>query len=138
MNKSKTAIVYNSVYGSTKKYAEWLHNELKYIVFEIDKVKPEELAVYTSLIVMSGVYGAKMPAVRFLKNNWDKLKEKKIILIAVGMAPEGNWWDKLTHFLIPQSIKKRIKYFKIQGKYKEQGEIKKEHLDRIIKYILKQ
>ena len=34
----KTAIIYKTIYGSTRKYAEWLKTELKAPTYEIDKV----------------------------------------------------------------------------------------------------
>jgi menaquinone-dependent protoporphyrinogen IX oxidase len=132
----KTVIVYKTIYGSTKKYALWLGKDLKCKVFEMDSFK--NFKTYSHFIVMSGTYAGKMPLTGFLKRNWEQLKDKKITIIAVGMAPENNWWSKLSYIRIPKKIRKKAKYFKIKGRFKEQGEpIKKSNLKRVITYIKK-
>lgn len=128
-----SVIVYKTIYGSTKKYAEWLKKELKCSSFEMDSVKIDSLKNFNTIIVMSGTYAAKMPLTGFLKNNWKFLKDKKLVAVAVGAAPENNWWSRVSYFLIPGFIKKKIKYFKLPGPYKNQGEKpKKENLKRVV------
>jgi len=135
---ASTAIVYKTIYGVTKKYAQWLSKELKCPVFEIDSVDLDSLKKFNTIIVMSGTYAAKMPLTAFLKNNWETLKSKKLVAVAVGAAPENNWWSKISYFFIPSFIKKKIKYFKIHGPYKGMGEQpKKENLNRVISYLKK-
>jgi len=134
----KTAVVYKTVYGSTGKYANWLKNSLKAVLFEIDKVKVDQLKPYKRLIVMSGTYAARMPLTGFLKKNWDAIKDKDIIIVAVGAAPEDNLWSKISYWLIPGKVKKGIKkYFKIYGQMPNSAapEIKKENLKRVIDYL---
>ena len=130
----KTAIVYKSIYGSTKKYAEWLGKDLRCKVFEMDSFK--DFKNYEHLIVMSGTYAARMPLTAFLSKNWDLVKNKKITIVAVGMAPENNWWSKISYYLIPGKIRKQAKYFKIKGQMPNKGEpVKKENLKRVINYL---
>ena len=132
------AIVYKTIYGSTGKYAKWLSEAVKSDVFEMDDVKTGLLKNFDNIIVMSGTYGGKMQWVDFLKNNWEILKNKKLIAISVGVVPMNHWWSKINYFFVPKFIKDKIKYFKIYGKTKDSEiEINKNNLDLIIKYLKK-
>lgn len=134
--QSKTAIVYKTVYGSTKRYAEWLSKDLKSPLFEMDNVNVDDLKSFNRIIVMSGTYAGGMPLTGFLKRNWTVLASKKLVVVAVGAAPEDSWWSKVSYFFIPNYIKEKIKYFKIYGRFKGKGEdIKKENLNRVLEYL---
>jgi flavodoxin len=138
MKSEKIAIIYKTIYGSTKKYAKWLNESVKSDVFEMDSINVDLLKDYKTIIVMSGTYGGKIPFVSFLKNNWNLVKNKKIIAVALGAAPMNHWWSRVTYFFVPSFIKKKINYFKIYGKFKDKGEnIKKKNLDLIINYVKK-
>lgn len=135
----KTCIVYKTVYGATKKYAGWLGKDLKCKLYEMDKVKVNSLKSYDKIIVMSGTYAARMPLTKFLKDNWDELKNKSIVIVAVGSAPEDNIYSKLCYLLVPWKIRKCVKkYFKLPGPYKGSGEQpSKKHLKRVTDYLKK-
>lgn len=138
MKNEKIAIIYKTVYGSTEKYARWLNEAVKSDVFEMDSMNVNLLKSYDALVVMSGTYAGKMPLTGFLKKNWELVKNKKIIMVAVGAAPQDNWWSKVTYFFVPGFIKNKVKYFKIYGKFKDKGEdVKKNNLKEIIEYIKK-
>jgi menaquinone-dependent protoporphyrinogen IX oxidase len=133
---TKTAIVYKTIYGSTKKYADWLGKDMKYKVFEMDKVKPKDLKPYSHLIVMSGTYAARMPLTKFLKSNWDSIKDKRITIVSVGMAPEDSFLTKVSKLFIPGKIKKKTKFMKIKGRMPDKGEpVKKSELKRVKDYL---
>ena len=101
-------------------------------------MRDEELKGYDSVIVMSGTYAAGMPLIDFLKSKWEVIKDKNVVVVAVGIAPENVPYSQRSYEKIPAYIRERIKYFKIPGKMgfiKTAGEVKKENLDRIIEYI---
>jgi flavodoxin len=135
---NKFAIVYKTLYGATKKYAEWIGSEIKAKVFEMDSVKLKSLDKYDTIIVMSGTYAARMPLTRFLKENWDYLKKKRIVIVAVGAAPEDNIYSKLCYLLVPGKIRKCAAYFKLHGPYKNSGEQpRKSYIKRVVDYLKK-
>ena len=134
----KIVVIFNTKYGSTKKYAKWLGANLNVKVFEMDKVNAKILKKFNYLIVMSGTYGGKMPLTGFFKKYWDYVKNKKLVAVAVGFAPQDSWWSKLTYFFIPNNIKKKITYFKIKGMYKEKGKpLKKSNLKKVLDFVKK-
>lgn len=134
----KTIVLYKSFLGTTRKYAEWLKEELKCDLKKFEEIEDEELKDYDLIIVASGTYAGRMPLTSFVKSRWDILKDKKVVAIAVGIAPEKEKWSVRSYEQIPNHIREKIKFFKIPGGIwlaKPAGEVKKENLDRIIGYI---
>ncbi|VVB75069.1 Flavodoxin domain protein [Candidatus Tiddalikarchaeum anstoanum] len=133
---AKTLIVYKSFLGSTRKYAKWLTDELKSDIVDMWSVRLEKLKEYDTIIVMSGTYANWMPLTGFLTKNWPTIQDKKVIVVAVGAAPENDPYSKSSYNKIPEHIRNKIKYFKIYGKFGNQGkEVEKDALNRIIRYL---
>lgn len=134
----RTIILYKSFLGAARKYAEWLKAELKCDLKKFEEASDEELKDYDLIIVASGTYAGRMPLTSFLKSKWEILKDKRIVAIAVGIAPENAAWSRKSYEEIPLHIRGRIRFFKIPGKIgmvKPAGEVKKENLSRIIECI---
>ena len=112
----KTAIIYYSLLGSTKKYAEWLNEKIEADFKRMSDLKNNSLRKYDTLIIMSGTYAGQMPLTRYLKDNWNHLKGKKIIAIGIGAAPADDEKSIDSYNLIPEEIRKEIKYFKLPGR----------------------
>lgn len=81
------AVLYQSRYGATEKYANWISEELGCPKFEISHVKVSELKKYDKLIVAGGLYAGKINGFKFVRKHYDELKDKEIIVIAVGVTP---------------------------------------------------
>lgn len=134
----KTIILYKSFLGTTRTYAKWLRDELNCDLKEFGGVRDEELKGYDSVIITSGTYARRMPLVNFLKSKWEIIKDKNVVVVAVGIAPESVEYSQKSYEEIPANIREKIKYFKIPGRIgviRTAGEVKKENLDRIIRYI---
>ena len=134
----KTIILYKSFLGTTRTYAEWLRDELRCNLKEFGQVRDEELKEYDSVIVTSGTYANHMPLVDFLRSKWEVIKDKNVVVVAVGIAPENVEYSRKSYERIPANIREKIRYFKIPGRMgpmRTAGEVKKENLNRIIEYI---
>lgn len=83
----KTMVVYKSKYGSTKKYAEWLSGSLNADVFEIGKISVEKMQGYDTIVYAGGLYAGGIAGISKLKNNYNKLSDKNVVVIAVGSSP---------------------------------------------------
>ncbi|NLK00536.1 MAG: flavodoxin [Clostridia bacterium] len=79
-----TLILYHSKYGATKKYAGWLAESLSCDVMEIKKAKIEQIKKYHTVIFGGGIYSSKIAGISFLKKHIEHLKNKTIIIFAVG------------------------------------------------------
>lgn len=84
---SKGIILYQSKYGSTKKYAEWLSQETGYDCVEIKVAKAANLQNYDVIILGGGVYASGIAGLQFLKKNIKQLSNKKTAVFAVGASP---------------------------------------------------
>lgn len=134
----KILIVYRSYLGTTKRYAQWLQEDLKADLKRFDQVKDDGLEKYDKVVVCSGTYAGKMPLVGFLKKHWDKLKNKKVVAVAVGIAPRDLEYSQKSYETIPVSIRKKIVYYKLPGNMfgaRPAGEIRKENLREVLKKL---
>ncbi len=80
-------VLYQSKYGATKRYADWLREETGYECVEIKKAKAESLQKCDVIILGGGVYASGIAGLQFLKKNMRKLTDKKIVVFAVGASP---------------------------------------------------
>lgn len=84
---SKGIILYQSKYGATKKYAEWLSQETGYDCVETKVAKAANLQNYDVIILGGGVYASGIAGLQFLKKNIKQLSNKKTAVFAVGASP---------------------------------------------------
>jgi len=136
----RTAIIYRSFLGSTKKYAEWLHDSIE----SSDLLKPRQahskkLAAYDLVIICAGTYAGWISLRGYLKNKWPVLKEKKVILLVVGLVPPEDAESVAAYMKIPEYIRQEIQYFKVPGRWgsrnQNQDAVKRENLQPVIDYI---
>ena len=84
---SKGIILYQSKYGATKKYADWLVEETGFDCVETKNAKVVNLQEYDVIILGGGVYASGIAGLQFLKKNIGQLADKKIVVFAVGASP---------------------------------------------------
>ena len=80
-------ILYQSKYGATKRYAEWLSEETGFKCKETKKADINEIIEYDSIILGGGIYDSGIAGLSFLKKNINKLADKKIIVFCCGASP---------------------------------------------------
>jgi menaquinone-dependent protoporphyrinogen IX oxidase len=80
-------ILYQSKYGASKKYAEWIAEETGFELAETKKADIEKVKGYDVIILGGGVYASAIAGIAFLKKNIDALKGKKMIVYCCGAAP---------------------------------------------------
>jgi len=130
-------IYYKSIFGSTKKYANWLNQSIESDLHKFRNINKNDIDKSQIIIVLSGTYAGQMPLINFIKNNWDIVKDKTIIAIAVGAIPAEDDKNKASYDLIPDDIKDKIQFFKLPGKLlnPNKDSMKKDNLLPIIKLI---
>lgn len=127
----KVAVFYKTLLGTTRKYAQWITEEVQADIFTYAEVKPGIFEPYDVVIIASGTYAGKMPLVGFLENNWGDIKGKKVIVLAIGMVPPDNTQSFVSFELIPKKIRKKIFYFKLPGKLFRAGEMGEPGKDKL-------
>jgi menaquinone-dependent protoporphyrinogen IX oxidase len=134
----KTAIIYRSVLGSTKKYAEWLHESIESSdLYKAGRIGDQKLAEYDVVMICSGTYIGWISLRGYLKKKWPILQEKKVVLLVVGMAPPEDAESMAAYEKIPKNIRQEIQYFKVPGTIgaKNRDAVKKENLQPVLDYI---
>ncbi|MBO5408590.1 MAG: flavodoxin [Clostridia bacterium] len=115
----KSIVVYQSKYGSTKAYAEWIAQALGCEAVERKKVKIEDLAEYDTIVYGGGLYAEVIAGVSLLTKNLDRLVGKKLIVYTTGITPLDcrDYYDKL---VVEKNFKgdsySRFKVFNFMGK----------------------
>lgn len=84
---SKGMILYQSKYGATKKYADWLRERTGFDCVETRRAVLNEIVPYETLIVCGGIYASGIAGLSFLKRNAVRLRGKRIAVLCVGASP---------------------------------------------------
>lgn len=114
-----TVVIYKSKYGGTLKYANWIKEELNCDIFEYSKVKIDDLMKYDTIIYGGGLYAEVIAGVILITKNFDKLKNKNIIVYTTGITPlkYREYYDKM---VTPKNFKpemvEKIKIYNFLGK----------------------
>ncbi|WP_352399760.1 flavodoxin domain-containing protein [Anaerotignum sp.] len=80
----KTAVVYRSEYGSTKKYATYIGKQLQAHLFSTDEIK--DISDYDTIIYGGGIYGGSLNGNDWLKRNQEILCKKNLIIFTCGIS----------------------------------------------------
>lgn len=112
----KTLVMYRSKTGFTRKYAEWIAQELSADIAEATKVSFAEMMGYDTIIYGGWVCASGIKGVKLIKGNLGRLKDKKIIVFACGLAKPGDAAANEVEYknFTPEQLK-RIRYFYFRG-----------------------
>ncbi len=80
-------ILYQSKYGATKKYVDWLVEETKFEIIVTSKANINKVKQYDFIILAGGIYASGISGLSFLKKNYNDIKDKKIAVFCVGASP---------------------------------------------------
>ena len=83
----KGLIIYQSKYGTAKKYAMWLAEATGFDVVETPKADSRALKEYDRIILCGSIYASGIAGISFLRNNRQALKGKKTAVFCVGASP---------------------------------------------------
>ncbi len=113
----KTAVVYKSRYGSTRKYAEWIAQSLGADLFVESEISGSEMEGYSTIIYGGGLYASGINGISLLTKNFQAVKDKNLIVFTVGLAsPEDtSIYKPIIDKNIPAEMRSRIKFFHFRG-----------------------
>lgn len=83
----KSLVIYKSKTGFTKKYAQWIAEDLSADLVDVSKVDINMMESYDAIIYGGSLHAVGIDGVRFITKNIDKLKDKKIVVFATGASP---------------------------------------------------
>lgn len=120
-NMGKGIILYQSKYGSTKKYAQWLEEATGFEVMEVKKAKADTINDYDTVVLCGAVYASGIAGVSYLRKNKNMLAEKRTAVFCVGASPYD---EKALGEIKEHNLKedlKEIPMFYGRGAWDEEG-----------------
>lgn len=83
----KIAVIFNSKYGSTKRYAAWIAEEINGDLLEDKNIVVNDLIKYDTIVFGGSLHAVGIKGVKMITKNYTSLEAKKIIVFAVGCSP---------------------------------------------------
>lgn len=120
-NMGKGIILYQSKYGSTKKYAQWLEEATGFEVMEVKKAKADTINDYDTVVLCGAVYASGIAGVSYLRKNKNMLAGKRTAVFCVGASPYD---EKALGEIKEHNLKedlKEIPMFYGRGAWDEEG-----------------
>ena len=116
----KTLVVYKSSYCSTKKYAQWISEELQCEMITKEDAENKNLDDYDTIIYGGGLYAGKINGIDFLTSSFEKIKDKNLILFTcvLGDPNESKNHENImkgVDKVFNSEMKSRIKVFCLGG-----------------------
>jgi menaquinone-dependent protoporphyrinogen IX oxidase len=112
----KTVVVYKSKYGSTEKYGKWISEELQSDIFRVQDINVETIMKYENIVYCGGLYAGGILGFSIIKNNFEKLRDKNIFVVAVGATLKNeNALEEVEEKNIPPEMRKSVKMFLLRG-----------------------
>jgi len=117
---AKILVMFFSKYGTTKKYAEWIAEELNGDILDVKNIKQNILVNYDTIILGSGLYAGRIVGLNIIKNNYEKIKNKKIVIFTCGLADYSkteniNAIKERIVNILSEKITENIKIFYLRG-----------------------
>ncbi len=82
----KGIILYQSKYGATKKYTNWLAEETGFDCIQTKNANVQALEQYDAVILCGGIYASGIAGLSFFRKNINKLHNKKLAILCVGAS----------------------------------------------------
>lgn len=90
MKQRKTAVVYATRNGSTKRYAQWIARDCGADLIALEEADIDQLALYDTLVYGGCVYSGAIQGISFVKNNRDLLRHTRLVVFTVGLTQPGD------------------------------------------------
>ncbi len=86
----KTAVIYSSQTGFTKRYANWIASAAHADCLDVSAASTEDLSQYDAIVFGSWISGGYLHDLHWLKDNLPTCPDQKRILYIVGASPSEN------------------------------------------------
>ena len=119
----KTLLVYNTIYGSTKEYAELISKSYSADIVSVKDIDSKIFEGYDVVIFGSPVRFMRIPVKDSIYRFWDVLKSKELILFTTSALDRTHTMIKWTFYMsFPEpSIRARMRFFPLGGRLVQSG-----------------
>lgn len=114
---TENLVFYQSKYGATRQYAEWLKDMISCDVKEINEGLPRNIKDYKNIVIAGGIYNGEITGREFLKRNIEAVKGHRVAVLAVGAE---EFYKGLTEALWLYQFKEfetEVEVFYARGEY---------------------
>jgi len=117
---NKTVVIFESKYGYTKRYADWIAAALECPVTERKNCSAKMLENFETILYGGGLYAGGVRGIKLLTQNWQLLSGKNVILFTCGIADPAKE-ENILHIRkalanhLPQEIMDQIHIFHFRG-----------------------
>ena len=106
------AVIYKSIYGTTKRYAEWIAEDLDASLFGASSIKPAQLMDYDVVVYGGGLYAGGIIGSKLVTKN----PCKSLVVFTVGLAtPEHTDYTELLSRSFTAEQLEKTKLFHLHG-----------------------
>lgn len=130
----KVAVVYKSKYGSTEKYAKWIAEDICADIFKVSEIKADKLEEFDTIVYCGGLYVGGILGFSFIKNNYSKFGNKRLIVVAVGATlKKDEAIEEIKARNLTDEMKNNVQFFLLRGglDYKKMNII-----DRLLMFLM--
>jgi menaquinone-dependent protoporphyrinogen IX oxidase len=82
----KYVVIYDSKYGSTQKYAQWIAEDLGADLIARKAATPGLMNAYEVIIYGGGLYAGGVSGLSFITKNYKSIKDRDVYLFTCGLA----------------------------------------------------
>lgn len=140
----KMVVIFESKYGFTERYAQWIAEALSCPVFERKKLHPQDLVHYDTILYGGGLYAGGVSGIKLITQNWQLLCRKHVILFTCGIADPADpanvhhIRESLSKILSAQMLE-QLHIFHLRGgmDYSRLGLVHKSMMSMLRKMLLK-
>ena len=112
----KYLVLYQSKYGNTKQYADWITEELNATEMNFKEVSAEDYKNTDVIIFGGGLYAGRMSGLKRFVKQYHLLKEKKVVFFTCGLLDPSDskmvkHIEKGLNQMMPSDMQKNVKQF---------------------------
>ena len=113
----RVLILYQSKYGSTRQYADWIHKDIPSEIVDVDKGDKPEFHKYDVILFGGSIRMGRIVIAPLIVETWNAVKGKKVVLFTTsGTPPHHPNILKIFNSSFPEDIRKEIQYFPLRGR----------------------
>lgn len=113
---AQALVIYRSISGFTKKYAEWIAEELNADFCDAKNFEINKFSDYNVIVFGGSLHAVGINGVGIIKENLPKLEGKKVIVFGVGASPpRENVLDEIKNKNFTLEQQKGIKFYYLRG-----------------------
>jgi menaquinone-dependent protoporphyrinogen IX oxidase len=117
-----TVILYKSKTGYTKKYAQWISEELSADIFDASNFNKKELKNYDIIVYGGAIYGGAVNGFKKIKKEIKKYPEKRAVVFATGASPfSEKAYKEIKAKNIKDEEEKQFQFFYLRGGFNFNG-----------------